>query len=169
MLLCGFRGANAHTYTRCKYLPCVATRTCWVPLKSQVSIRAPAENAAEKRHNRSRVPLSHCNDTHIHMDESMDAACVGAGDTCTHACLMHSVPPRHSLFSAIPFSLWGAPFLSRSITLLLTHSNTHTLSLLCAHSLSCSLSRTRALSLSRFSMAFRMGFLVRGFVNKRPW
>ena len=77
--------------------------------------------------------------------------------------------PHHSLFSAIPFSLWGAPFLSRSITLLLTHSNTHSLSLLCAHSLSCSLSRTRALSLSRFSMAFRMGFLVRGFVNKRPW
>ena len=25
------------------------------------------------------------------------------------------------------------------------------------------------LSLSRFSMAFRVGFLVRGFVNKRPW
>ena len=94
MLLCGFRGANAHTYTRCKYLPCVATGTCWVPLKSQVSIRAPAENAAEKRPNRSRVPLSHCNDTHIHMDESMDAACVGAGDTCTHACLMHSVTRR---------------------------------------------------------------------------
>jgi hypothetical protein len=81
--------------------------------------------------------------------------------------------PHDSVFSAIPVSLWGAPFLSCSITLLLTHSNTHTLSLPCARSLSRSLSRTRAISLSRFSWiacrfactAFRFFGFVSGFVK----
>ena len=69
--------------------------------------------------------------------------------------------PHDYLFSAIPVSLWGAPFLSCSITLLLTHSNTHTLSLPCARSLSCSLSRTRAISLSRSSgCRFAYGFSI---------